>query len=95
MKLICDEKGCDFSCSGPYAKQEMGRHRRFTHGISGKSQSAVYDKARKAAMGNSPSPSVEAPPKPKKQKLQAMANYCPECGCNLRAVNAAINLGRH
>jgi len=50
MALSCEVEGCGFKTKphSKYAKQELGRHMKFTHGISGKSSSAITMQAKKA-----------------------------------------------
>lgn len=91
MRAVCDVKGCDYVANHArqaYANAMLGRHKRFTHGIAGKSPAALSS-ARKAATRNS---ELLQPAEP--QLEVRVPNFCPECGCNIRAVTAALNLRR-
>jgi len=87
MKIKCPD--CSFVAEHPtdYAKALLGRHRAKMHGYV--SPSAKYRQPRKPEV----QPEGEPPAKPKKFKQLTPVNFCPGCGCNLRAVAVAMNLG--
>jgi len=90
MKIKCPD--CDFVASHKtnYVKALLGRHRAKHHGYV--SPGAKYYK--KNQQPRNPEVQTENPqPKIRKQKLQLAVNFCPGCGCNLRAVAVALNLG--
>lgn len=93
----CDQPGCDYTnqVNPKYAAQTLGRHKLFAHGIKGKSASAKHRyKVRKSEVAP-----VGAEEQPKKRAYTKKQNdlsvsLCPVCGCNIHAVNVAINLRR-
>lgn len=93
MRAVCDVKGCDYVANHArqaYANAMLGRHKRFTHGIAGKSPTALSS-ARKASTRNSES---LQPVATEEQQQLRIPNFCPECGCNMQAIVAALNLRR-
>lgn len=83
--LACNHKGCKYEASherAGYAAAMLGRHKKFKHGIAGKSK---IPKAPKQI--GAPNTQLLQPPK--------TPNFCPNCGCHLRAITAALNLGRN
>lgn len=96
-KGICTIEGCGYTFTHKdqvVINRALGVHRRFKHGIKGSAPSSVYARSPKRTVRVAVGNSQPAEPKPRKQKRAAMeANLCPVCGCNIRAVNAAINLG--
>lgn len=86
MKIKCPD--CSFVAEHPtkYANAILGRHRAKMHGYI--SPSAKYRQPR-----NSEVTTEEAPKPAKKPKQLTPVNFCPGCGCNLRAVAVAMNLG--
>lgn len=84
MIAKCTEKGCDYVAthkSQAYANAMLGRHKRFAHGITGKKYVKKADQ-------------VPAPVNSPKEEAKLVPNFCPNCGCHLRAVTAALNLMR-
>jgi len=82
--IKCDQPGCDYVAThkrSSYAKCLIGIHKRKRHGIKGKTY--VPKAKRIPVTGNS---TLAAP--------LATPNFCPNCGCHLRAVTAAMNLRR-
>ena len=81
--LKCNIDGCTYEAShkrAGYAAAMLGRHRKLKHGIAGNSKPQPK-----------PKPQAEtAPMTPEK----VTPNFCPNCGCNLRVVTAALNLRR-
>lgn len=74
----CDQPGCGFEHR---RAQSVGVHRRWAHGIKGR---AHPNKAIARV-------TVEPTPAKTKHSSQAIApNYCPACGCNLRAIATAL-----
>lgn len=87
MKAKCDVAGCDYTFSHDdpnQVKRVMGVHKALKHGIAGKFANKNKP-ARKSE--RQPEPTAEAPP-------QVSPNFCPNCGCNLAAIKAALNLRR-
>jgi len=88
MKVKCPD--CDFVAVHPtnYAKALLGRHRAKEHGYV--SPTAKYRKAEKPRTSEVSQPKViDSSVEPTRTP-----NFCPDCGCNLRAVTAALNLRR-
>jgi len=86
--LVCNHKGCKYEATHErpgYAAAMLGRHKKFKHGIAGK-----YSPSRNKAPQEVAAPTNPVAPPPPPQT----PNYCPQCGCHLRAVTAALNLGR-
>jgi len=89
--IKCDVEGCKYTATHirpGYAKCMIGRHKSMAHGIRGKLWKYSVAGQRELS-GNSP---VEASPIPPKVMTINTPNYCPNCGCNLRAVTVAMNL---
>lgn len=92
MKIIkCDQPGCDFVArhDTSYVKCIIARHRSIKHGIRGKL--FKYSKAGKAEAARN---SEASTPQRSVAESVKTPNFCPNCGCNLRAVTAALNLRR-
>lgn len=86
MQVKCDIKGCDYVANHVkpnYAKAMVGRHKNYVHGIKGKG----YVPKVKSAAGLV----VNSPTEP---EPAVIPNYCPNCGCGIRAIMVAMNLRR-
>lgn len=91
----CDQKGCTYSAThikASYAKAMVGRHKHAVHGIPGahyKRKDGLPRQPRKPVpVGNSP---AENQTQPDSQPL-TIPNFCPNCGCGIRAIMVAMNL---
>ena len=89
--VVCDQPGCDFTythLNPKVANRVLGNHKRRQHGIIGKSTSAQWkaknDGKTVAARNSEPLSEAPAP--------LVVPNYCPNCGCSIRTVMAAMNL---
>lgn len=88
----CPEPGCKYVAQHHkknYVNAVLGKHRVKEHGWV--SPAAKYYKKRTPSR----EPEVEAAPQPRQQPIPEVApNFCPNCGCNLRVITAALNLRR-
>ncbi len=94
MRIIkCDQPGCDFVAKHKtdYVDCIIGRHKSMIHGIRGKM--FKYSKqGRKEAQSEARKSGVQPAQEPEPQVN--IPNFCPNCGCSMAAVTAAMNLRR-
>lgn len=92
MRTIkCDQPGCDFVAKHDtdYVHCIIGRHKSVKHGIRGKMFKYTKSGKAEAATGISQSPQ----PVPEVEAIN-IPNFCPNCGCSISAIMAAMNLRR-
>ena len=100
----CPHKGCDFSVTAPKlitVRAIIGKHRKKVHGYQSPGQKYYkahmkklhLRRAHMVAAGNSPVEEVETSRQVSTEPT-VTASFCPNCGCNLRAITAALNLRR-
>ena len=85
--IKCDVPRCTYTATHAreaYAKAMVGRHKRFAHGIAGKKYVKKSERVGNCQDAPAPQPTPE----------RVSPNFCPNCGCNLAAVTAALNLRR-
>lgn len=91
MKLFqspCPEKGCDYvgeHRTQAYANVMLGRHKAKVHGIRSLHQ---------IKYGTPKTPRKSEVLTREVPETQQIPNFCPNCGCGLRAVTVAMNLRR-
>ncbi len=93
MRVIkCDHPGCEFVAKHEthYVNCIIARHKSMKHGVRGKL--FKYTKAGKAEA--EARKSEVQPAAPTQEVAMNIPNYCPNCGCSMRAVTAAMNLRR-
>ena len=99
----CPHAGCDFKVSAQRlitVRAMIGKHRKKVHGYQSPGQK--YYKAhmkklkaeREGGLGISPVETQQAEPPQKQREPEQAPNFCPNCGCHLRAITAALNLRR-
>jgi hypothetical protein len=88
--IKCDQPGCDFVAKHDtdYVHCIIGRHKSMRHGIRGKM--FKYTKSGKAELAVSGKDLV---PEPQPEPVN-IPNFCPNCGCSITAIMAAMNLRR-
>lgn len=94
----CPHKGCNFSVTQPKlitVRAMIGKHRKKVHGYQSPGQKYYKNyqaRLKRERAGNSP---VAEPTETRLPiELVKSPSFCPECGCNLRAITAALNLRR-
>ena len=92
-KIKCDVKGCDFVAehkSPTYVRCIIGRHKSIIHHIRGKLYAYAKGLEAKKQLSEGRNSEVqETAPEPVN-----IPNFCPNCGCSMAAVTAAMNLRR-
>ena len=95
MRAIkCDVPGWDFVArhEGPYVKCIIGRHKSMRHGIRGKMfKYSKQGKFEAGVVANHGIVATEPAPEPEPVNIP---NFCPNCGCSIQAIMAAMNLRR-
>lgn len=95
MKAKCPVAGCDFVAEHPtqnYANVLLGKHKAKVHGIRSAHQIRYGgSKHEPKVVRKSEVPLFDQPHTPAVEP-QVLPNFCPNCGCSMRAVTAALNL---
>jgi len=91
MKLAqspCQVKGCGFIAEHAkqgYANAILGKHKSKVHGIVSPAAKYYKGASRKSETVSQTNPQPQ-------EVTQQSPNFCPNCGCGLRAVMVAMNL---
>ncbi len=102
-RIKCDQPGCTFVAehdSSNYVRCIIGRHKSIIHKIRGKMYAYQKNLEARNKLKQVVKQVVNSQPEsatPAEPEAMNIPNFCPNCGCNLRAVTAALNMrrGRH
>jgi hypothetical protein len=89
--IKCDQPGCEFVAKhhrATYCNCIIARHKSIIHGIKGKSY-----KYSKKGVAERESGKSQPEAMPVAEPLN-IPNFCPNCGCSISAIMAAMNLRR-